>query len=82
MISRTTRACRSRSDEAEFRQIQFVDKKIDDARKGGLADPILKPIREQHRLAALDAPDETRHPEPLPTSESLPRTGISTQPRP
>ncbi|WP_309668137.1 hypothetical protein, partial [Tabrizicola sp.] len=47
-----------------------------------LANPILKPLREKDGLATLNTFDETCHAEPLLTCRSLPRQGVSAQPRP
>jgi len=47
--------------EAQARQIKLIDEKIDDADEAVFTDPVIQPIREKHRLAAINTLDETRH---------------------
>lgn len=71
-----------RASETETQQIKLVDEKIHGTYEAILADPVVQPIRKKHRLAAINALDETRHARLRPTCQSLPRRAVSTQPRP
>lgn len=70
MIAGPTGSSRDRTHEAEVCQIKLVDEQIDDANKVIRADPVLQPFWKKHRLAALNALDETDHANPPATEKA------------
>lgn len=61
MIARPSSSRRGRAGETKTLQIQLFDEEIHDADNAVFTDPVVQPIREKHRLAAINALDETRY---------------------
>jgi len=62
MIGRPPRPKRHNPVKAQHPKIKLIDKDIDHTNRIVFAHPVLKPFREQRRLAAINALDETLHP--------------------
>lgn len=52
------------------RQIELIDKQIDDANKVLLRDPVVQPLRKKRRLSSANTFDETRHEKPPSHAEA------------
>ena len=82
MVAGPPRSRRDRAGEAKKRQIQLFDEQVHAADEAVLTDPVIQPIREKQRLAAINTLNETRHVCLRTTCGSLPQRPVSTQPRP
>lgn len=82
VVARPSSPRGGRASETETLQIQLFDEDIHDANEAVLTDPVVQPFGEKHRLAAINALDETRHARLRLTCGSLPQRAVSTQPRP
>ncbi len=76
MIAGSSSARRGRASETGTQQIQLFKKEINDANVAVLVYLVVKPIREKHRLAAINTLDETRHARLLLTCGSLPQRAV------
>jgi len=82
VVARPPRSRRDRAGEAKKRQIQLFDEQVHDADEAVLTDPVIQPIWEKQRLAAINTLNETNQVCLRTTCGSLPQRPVSTQPRP